>query len=455
MDVIIGLEIHEQLLTKRKLFCNCATNYRDAPPNANVCPICSAQPGAKPMGINLHALESVIKIACALDCEVITDREIYMQRKHYFYPDLPNNYQRTSTPVAINGNLNGVGISEVHFEEDPGRYNLRTGEVDLNRCGIPLIEIVTEPDIRSPDEARNFLKELHNILDFLEVARLEEGTMRVDANISLEGGSRVEVKNINSFKGVYKALNYEIMRQKNLLKRGKTVLMETRHFDENQMITTSLRRKETVEDYRYIPDPDIPPIIIQRSFVEKIKKELPELPKMMKERFVEQYSIPERDAKVLTSEKPMARLFEQVASKFNPHMAAYWIKDELRKELNYKGLSFYDINFEASDILELLRLIDSNIITREMGKEVLKKMVEERKKAREIIEEMELKKIDTESISEIINKVIEENTKAVKDYIEGREEALNFLVGQVMKYTRGRADPREVFKVLKKELSQI
>ncbi len=453
MGVIIGLEIHEQLLTNRKLFCDCATNYRDASPNDNVCPICSAQPGSKPMGINVHAFESVIKIASALDCKVITDKEIYMQRKHYFYPDLPNNYQRTSTPVAIDGKLNGVGISEVHFEEDPGRYNLRTGEVDLNRCGIPLIEIVTEPDMRSPDEARGFLKELHNILDFLEVARLEEGTMRVDANISLEGGSRVEVKNINSFKGVYKALKYEIMRQKNLLKRGKAVLMETRHFDENQMITTSLRKKETVEDYRYIPDPDVPPITIKKNFVEKIEKELPELPKMMKERFVKQYPIPERDAKVLTSEKPMARLFEEVASKFNPQLAAYWIKDELRKELNYKGLSFHDISFDPSDILDLLKIVDSNVITREMGKEVLKKMVEERKKAKDIIDELEIKKIDTADISDIISRVIKENEQAVKDYREGKLEALNFLVGQVMKHTKGRVDPREVIQVLEKELS--
>ncbi|HIH64478.1 MAG TPA: Asp-tRNA(Asn)/Glu-tRNA(Gln) amidotransferase subunit GatB, partial [Methanothermobacter thermautotrophicus] len=253
-----GLEIHVQLDTRSKLFCRCPTDYQEAPPNTNICPVCLNQPGAKPYPPNRSALEGALKIALMLDCR-INPEITYFMRKHYNYPDLPSGYQRTSIPVGLEGELNGVRIREVHIEEDPGQYKPDQGTVDFNRSGIPLIEIVTEPDMTSPEEARNFLRELIRVLEYSGCAR-GEGTMRADVNISLEGGKRVEIKNINSIKGAYKALKFEMIRQKNLLKRGVEVKQETRAFLESQMITVSMRLKEEAEDYRYIPDPDLPPM---------------------------------------------------------------------------------------------------------------------------------------------------------------------------------------------------
>ncbi|MEM3372585.1 MAG: Asp-tRNA(Asn)/Glu-tRNA(Gln) amidotransferase subunit GatB, partial [Candidatus Anstonellales archaeon] len=285
-EVIIGLEIHLQLNTQSKLFCTCSTNYQKDP-NTNICEICTSQPGSKPMAINKKAIEYVIKLAKALNAQVITDRKIYIQRKHYFYPDLPSNYQRTSLPIAVNGMLDNIRIREIHLEEDPGRYDIRTGLVEYNRCGNPLIEIVTEPDFKSAEQTKRFLEKLAILLDYLEITRREEGSMRVDANISLKGSNRVEIKNINSFRGVITALNYEITRQNTLLKQNLKVERETRHFDEGQGITIGSRKKETVDDYRYIPDPDLVPIVISKEMLEKIQ--LPELPEQKIERLQKEY----------------------------------------------------------------------------------------------------------------------------------------------------------------------
>ena len=265
--VRIGLEVHVQLKTNTKLFCTCPTDYRDAEPNSNICPVCTAQPGSKPNGLNATALDAIVRIALFIGCRVIKGEEVRMLRKHYFYPDLPSNYQRTSLPVGVDGRFASIRIREVHLEEDPGRYELRDGQVDYNRSGIPLVEIVTEPDMSTPQEARDFLRALSLALSYLGVARDEPGSMRCDANVSVGEGTRVEVKNINSFKGVYRALDSEIRRHRRFQRFGKRVVRETRHWDEAKMITIPLRKKEGAADYRFIPDPDVPPLVIDNALV--------------------------------------------------------------------------------------------------------------------------------------------------------------------------------------------
>ena len=333
-----GLEIHVQLETNSKLFCDCRTNYQDAPSNSNICFVCLNQPGAKPYPPNKEALDGAIKIALMLDCK-ISPEVTFFQRKHYDYPDLSSGYQRTSIPIGYEGDLNGVRIREVHLEEDPGQYKPDLGLVDFNRSGISLIEIVTEPDMKSPEAARKFLRELIRVLEYSGVAR-GEGTMRADVNISLEGGKRAEIKNINSIKGAYKALQFEMVRQKNLLKRGIEIKQETRAFLESQMITVPMRLKEEAEDYRYIPDPDLPPMFVEENKINTIRKEMPEPAHIKTERFVNQYGIKKDDAQVLTSELELADAFEEVVCEINPKFAALWMRDELKRVIYYNKLSF-------------------------------------------------------------------------------------------------------------------
>ncbi|MCC7557757.1 MAG: Asp-tRNA(Asn)/Glu-tRNA(Gln) amidotransferase subunit GatB, partial [Methanobacteriaceae archaeon] len=332
-----GLEIHVQLETDSKLFCTCHTNYQEASPNTNICFVCLNQPGAKPYPPNQKAMEGAIKIALMLGCK-ISDEVTYFMRKHYNYPDLSSGYQRTSVPIGYEGEMNGVRIREVHIEEDPGQYKPDMGVVDFNRSGIPLIEIVTEPDMNSPEAARTFLRELIRVLEYSGNAR-GEGTMRADVNISLEGGKRVEIKNINSIKGAFKALKFEMVRQKNLINRGVTIKQETRAFLESQMITVSMRLKEEAEDYRYIPDPDLPPMIAQEEQIEDIKEKMPEPPHIKTQRFVEQYGIEEQHAKVLTSELELADAFEEVAKNVDPDFAALWMRDELKRVIYYNKMT--------------------------------------------------------------------------------------------------------------------
>ena len=329
--MMCGLEIHVQLETDSKLFCDCPTNYQDAPANTNICPVCLNQPGAKPHPTNKKALENALMIALMLNCEIDKD-VIYFMRKHYDYPDLPSGYQRTSVPIGINGELNGIRIREIHAEEDPGQYNPDRGYVNFNRSGIPLVEIVTEPDIKSPEEARNFLKELIRVLQYSGAAR-GEGTMRADVNISINGGNRVEMNNINSIKGAYKALKFELVRQKNLMKRGVEVKQETRAYLESQMITVGMRLKEDADDYRFITDPDLPPMKIYDETIQRILDIMPEAPHNKVKRFVKDYGIDEESAKVLTSELDLAIAYEEVVKEIDPQFASKWMRDELKRVL--------------------------------------------------------------------------------------------------------------------------
>ncbi len=455
MKTVIGLEVHVQLRTESKLFCGCPTKgYREAAPNSLVCPSCLAQPGGKPWGINGRAVEQAIKVALALGCEIVAQKPIFMQRKNYIYADLASGYQRTSKPIGVNGTLSGVKIDHVHLEEDPGRYDLRSGEVDFNRSGIPLVEIVTAPDFESPEHARRFLEEISAIIGYLAAGREEAGSMRVDANLSLQGHPRSEVKNINSFKGVFTALTFEESRHKNLVKHGVPYEQETRHFDEGSGATTGLRKKETAEDYRYFPDPDVPPLVITLEQIEKVRKSLPELPAQKRERFSKQYKIGQQEAFAICLEKELADSFEEVCKKADSVEAAKFFRGVLKKQLNYRNLAFKDSKLTPSIVLEMLQMLEKKEITENVCEQLLIKFLEEGVDPRKHAQKEGLTGVQGEKeLEKILEKVLSENQPAVADFERGKTEALNFLAGKVMRETRGKASPEAVQKLLKKRLS--
>jgi aspartyl-tRNA(Asn)/glutamyl-tRNA(Gln) amidotransferase subunit B len=448
-----GLEIHVQLETESKLFCTCHTNYQEADPNTNICFVCLNQPGAKPYPPNQEALDGAVKIALMLGCK-ISPGITYFMRKHYNYPDLSSGYQRTSIPIGYEGDLNGVRIREVHLEEDPGQYKPDVGTVDFNRSGIALIEIVTEPDMKSPEEARKFLRELIRVLEYSGSAR-GEGTMRADVNISLEGGKRAEIKNINSIKGAYKALQFEMVRQKNLLKRGIEIKQETRAFLESQMITVPMRLKEEAEDYRYIPDPDLPPMIADEQHVESIRENMPEPAHIKTERFVEEYEIKKEHARVLTSEMELADAFEEVAKEVDPGFAALWMRDELKRVLYYNKLTFKGSGINAAQIVDLLKMLQNQKITTTAGQRIIEKMPHNSEMPSQIAEELGLVGlVEDDTVLQAVRQAIDENPEAVSDYYEGKKNAMNFLIGQIMKLTRGKADPSKTHQLLEQELEK-
>jgi len=464
MKVIIGLEIHCQLNTQTKLFCGCSTDYRDDGPNTHVCPVCLGLPGALPR-VNKKAVEYGLRVAKALEMDIPEESEF--ARKNYFYPDLPKGFQITQydKPLAVLGTLEIeddeghekiVRITRVHLEEDPGRLVHKGGGdrskyslVDYNRSGIPLIEIVTEPDLRSPQEARRFLNKLRTMLEYLGVYDGDrEGALRVDANISLEGNERAEVKNISSYRGVEKALTFEITRQKNLVRRGQRIVRETRHFQEARGITTSARSKEEEHDYRYFREPDLRPIRV-RDWLDAIV--LPELPVARKNRFVEQYGISLNHARTLTGDLKLADFYEKVAA-VDPALAATWVADTLLGELNYRNIGISAVPVELFS--ELLNLLKRDVITDKAGVEVLRVMLD-RCAAGEacetpaaVVGRLNLAKEKGGDFTEIAKSVIAAHPQAIEDYHAGKKGALNFLVGQVMKETRGRADPKDLNRIV-------
>jgi aspartyl-tRNA(Asn)/glutamyl-tRNA(Gln) amidotransferase subunit B len=463
-DVTIGLEVHVQLTTKSKLFCGCSTRYQDSEPNTHTCPICLGLPGTLPV-TNEQAVLYAERVAESLNCKV---EQTKFYRKNYYYPDLPKGFQisQYDFPLGKNGYLNidtdgterKIRIERVHMEEDPGRLvykgtieSAQYSLIDYNRCGVPLLEIVTEPDIRTPKEARRFLNKLRRILEYLDVFDGSlEGSLRVDANISIAGGQRAEVKNISSYKGVEKALLFEISRQKNLLRRGIKITQETRHFDEVRGVTISLRSKEQEHDYRYFPEPDLLAVDPLSLAVEVPKKEVIELPDAKRKRFVTQYGISDYLAKVLTGSKSLADYFEAVAGDVDPLLAATWVTDVLQGELNYRGL---DVDaFKPGYMVEIINSISNRTITEKAAVEIIRTILDKGGTPCEIIERRGLTKIDVDEIRGAIKQAIRENPKAVEDFRRGKVEALNFLVGQVMKKTRGRADPNLANQLIAEQL---
>jgi aspartyl-tRNA(Asn)/glutamyl-tRNA(Gln) amidotransferase subunit B len=462
--VVIGLEIHTALATKSKLFCNCSTDITKAEPNTVCCPICCGFPGSKPM-VNKKAIEFGIMVAKALNCRI--NQEFFFSRKSYFYPDMPKNYQisQFEIPLANDGYLEvmdkKIRIRRIQFEEDPGKLIHVGGDitsaqyvlVDYNRSGIPLLEIVTEPDFTSTKEVREFLRKLSSILEHLEVYDpYREGGLRVDANISIEGGERVELKNVTGFANVEKALNYEIVRQSNLLRMGRKVERETRHFDADTGMTATLRRKEFEEDYGFILDPDLTMIELDTEWVKELEKKMPELPDQRIGRFVKEYRIPERDAKVIVYvDKALADFFEACCKLYRkPKEVARWVVTDLLKCLNWNDITIRESKVRPETFVELLKLIEKEEITERLAKEIIKEYVPTGKSPKEIIKEKKLGKIAGKDLEKIVEDVLKENEKAVEEYRSGREKALQFLIGQVLRKTEARADPILVGKLIKK-----
>ncbi|WMW21374.1 Asp-tRNA(Asn)/Glu-tRNA(Gln) amidotransferase subunit GatB [Methanolobus mangrovi] len=465
--VRIGLEVHVQLnKLNTKLFCGCSTNYHDSEPNTHVCPVCLGLPGSLPV-INEKAVEYAMKIGLALNCSIVEQTQFH--RKNYYYPDLPKGFQTTQYdyPIAGEGKIviegedgeRVIGITRAHMEEDPGRLQ-HMGSIDkskgtlinYNRSGMTLIEIVSEPDMRSPKEARRYLDKLRSILDYLDVFDGDlEGAMRVDANVSVFMGERVEVKNISSFKGAERALLYEIMRQKNHIRRGGEITLETRHFDEARGVTLSMRTKETENDYRYFPEPDLVPLRVADR-VPEVLKTLPELPDAKRARFVKEYEIIDMHARALTTEIKVANFYEDVAAKVDPKAAAVWVADILKGELNYR-----DLNVEAftvDDIAEIITLVTEEKITENSGVEIIRTILDNGGKPQDIVKEKGLLKVEDDIVAKAVEEAIAENPEAVADFHAGKEKSMNFLVGKVMQKTKGRADAREAREKLIDKLNE-
>lgn len=448
--VMIGLEVHCQLNTKSKIFCYCPTLGEDIP-NSRTCQICLGHPGSKPV-FNKEVMFQALKVALALNCKI--NKSFFFSRKTYFYPDMPKDFQITQyeIPIAEHGKLDDVNIKRIHMEEDPGKlvHKGTNTLIDYNRAGIPLIEIVTEPDIKSPEEARAFLNKLITILEYLKVyERKSETSLRADVNISINNGKRVEVKNVNGIKEVERVLKYEIERQK---KEGQNV-QETRHWDPNKGKTIPMRKKETEEDYGYIFEPDLTEITLEDKTIETTRKNLPELADERARRYIKEFKIDEKDAFVLTQELILAELFEKVSKKINPQLAARWLRRDLLKLANYNKKEIHELNLDENEIINLLELVESKKITDNVAKEVMIKMLDGKTKVKDYVEKEKLVAVsDKGLIEKVCKEVIKENPQAVEDYKNGNAKALHFLIGKVMTKTRGAATPDEVNVIIKKLL---
>ncbi|MBU2614984.1 MAG: Asp-tRNA(Asn)/Glu-tRNA(Gln) amidotransferase subunit GatB [Elusimicrobia bacterium] len=470
---VIGLEVHVQLKTKSKMFCGCSTEF-GSQPNTNICPVCSGQPGVLPVA-NKKAIEFSLKTALALGCKI--NYFSIFARKNYFYPDLPKDYQITQyeEPFGYDGfveiGAKKIRVKRVHQEEDTGKLLHAIGSreldyslVDFNRCGIPLMEIVSEPDMYSPEEAYAYLSTLKTILQYLEISDcdMEKGSLRCDANVSVmkadadELGTKTEIKNMNSFKAVREALDYEIKRQIQVLQDGGKIVQETRLWDDTRGLTDTMRSKEQAHDYRYFPEPDLPPFEFSKQCIEELRKTIPELPEVRKQRFIKDFCLSVYDADVLTKDKPLAQYYEKALSFVNPSagkILANWITTELLGRLNSENLNISQAPVSCENMAELVKLIENNTISGKIAKTVFAEMFTSGKMPSVIVKEKNLVQITDETeIKKIVEQVISENQKAADEYKAGKKQALGSLVGAVMKKTGGKANPHTVNKLLQELL---
>lgn len=471
-EAVIGLEVHAQMLTDSKMFCGCSSKF-GSEPNSQTCPVCIGMPGVLPV-INRKAVEFTIRTGLATNCKISAFSRF--ARKNYFYPDLPKGYQisQYELPICEGGHIDivvdsvekRVGLTRIHMEEDAGK-NIHEGAgnfsfVDLNRAGTPLMEIVSEPDIRSPKEASEYMRELRTILQYLSVCdgNMEQGSLRCDANVSLrpvgqkELGVKVEIKNINSFRFVEKALEYEIKRQTHILEEGGKIIQETRLWDPSANTTQSMRTKEEAHDYRYFPEPDLLPIAADEKWIDEIRRSLPELPDAKRERFISEYGLPEYDADFLTSEKSVAIWFEDaVKAGGSPKALSNWIMGELMSFLNEEDKTIDECPIRPLQLAGMLRLIDNGTISGKIAKKVFEDMYRTGKDAEDIVKEKGLVQIsDTSEIERAVDDVITKNPNEVERFRAGDEKLIGFFVGQVMKLTKGKANPQVVNELLRKKL---
>lgn len=472
-DIVIGMEIHAELATASKIFCSCSTEF-GADENTHACPVCLGMPGVLPV-LNERVVEYAARAGLALNCNIANFSK--MDRKNYFYPDLPKGYQTSQfdlpictggvVSIDVDGEKKDIGITRIHIEEDAGKLLHESGEgtlFDVNRCGVPLIEIVTEPDITSAEEARVFAEKIRNILQYTGVSdvKMEEGSIRFDVNLSVkekgakELGTRTEMKNLNSFRALGRAVQYESKRQIIEIKKGHRIIQETRKWDDAKGVSSSMRSKEEAQDYRYFPEPDLVPIVISDERIAAIKASLPELPEAKQARYVKEFDIPEYDAGVLTTSKITARFFEDTVAVLNePKMISNWLMVEIPALLKERDMAMENIPFTPVQMADLLRLVKDGTISGTIGKKVLAEMFDSGKDPKAIVDENNWAQMsDSSELESIIAKVIEDNPKSIEDIGSGNEKAYGFLTGQVMKATKGQANPQVANGIIRKLVAE-
>jgi len=477
-EIVIGLEVHAELKTETKIFCSCSTAF-GAEPNTQTCPVCAGFPGMLPV-LNEKVVDLAIRTGLALHCEI--PELCKFDRKNYFYPDSPKAYQisQFDLPVCVGGYLdidvNGqkkrIGITRAHMEEDAGKL-VHQGDitttpfslVDLNRCGVPLLEIVSEPDMRSAQEARAYMEKLRSMLLFAGVSdcKMQEGSLRCDANVSVrpfgqeEFGTRTETKNLNSFRALERAIDYEVKRQIEAIEDGEKIIQETRTWDEEKQLTRSIRSKEEAHDYRYFPEPDLPPLNISREWVQRVRDEMPEMPDQAQVRLVQKYGLPEYDAEIITLTPESLSFFDQCLKDYpDAKTISNWMMGELSRLLNQNNMELGDCKIKPDDLVQMLKAIDDGSISGKMGKTVFEEMFATGKSPAVIIKEKGLVQISDEgSLVPVIEDIINANPKVVEDYKNGKDKAFGFFIGQIMKTTKGQANPAQVNKLLKEKLNSI
>ena len=472
-EIVIGLEVHAELSTKTKIFCSCPTEF-GAEPNTHTCPVCMAMPGTLPV-LNEKVVEYAVKAGLATNCEISRDSK--NDRKNYFYPDLPKSYQISQfdkplcehgkVEIEEDGEKRTIGITRIHIEEDAGKLNhneFGAGSlVDLNRAGVPLIEIVSEPDMRSSKDAENYLRKIKSILEYIEVSdcKMQEGSLRADVNVSIRKkgetkfGIRTEMKNMNSFKSIVRAIDYEAERQIDVIEDGGTITQETLRWDDVSGKTFPMRDKEDAQDYRYFPEPDLVAIRLSDEYIENIKNNLPELPESRRQRYVEEYKLSEKDSKMLTSSKYLSNMFEETLKICgNAKAVCNWLLSDVSRILNEKEMEPEQIPFTAPELAKMIELIDKGTISSAIGKKVLEELFENPKDPEEIVKEKGWIQISDEgAIKEVVEKVLKNNPQSIADYKAGKDKALGFLVGQAMKETKGKANPQMLNKMFLEELN--